>query len=834
MSAPRSSFLRPDSSDRHGHSSPASPSLSGDHDGGNNGNGVGGSGSGGGSGGYDSYHNNSSNPKPTYATFSPANALSGKNNNTSAAAKRRSTILVHQKSPLLLATPPQITRALAYSHPYLLPLNKLAGLITWTTGDPWESFLLVLLWWLVVLYGDTIIRLAGPILFVLTLIGGMYGRRYSPLSTSGWSSEDGVVGGGGGAGGGGSHSRSGGSTTSGSGLGYFLFGIGGGSSASGDAKTTGREATGKIRSRTKNHSLDGAGASHMTSGKGRSGANGSVEAGGNGSGGGGGGGGNGHQRSASEAVASARHQKTLDEIVDTLGEFTARCNLLLEPLLGLTDFLSTQSTATSATTRPALTVLFVRILLCTPFWYLLTLAPMRLVTTRRVALVLGTLILTWHSRVMRVSRTILWRSASIRRTAALVTGLEFEGPMRPSKAPSYVTAGGSNLSDPSTTAATAAAALQSKLSSTKPGRRLSTPRESELTKAIRRARAGQDAGVRFTFILYENQRRWVGLGWTTSLFAYERPAWTDEHNNAVPSKDEFELPEVEDGSKMRWRWVENSRWRVDGVVDDAVRVEKTGAHGEHMDTWDYDGEGGRMGWVYYDNKWQGGRRGQDGWTRWTRRRKWYRDAELVEVDLEDEAASASSQTDETVGANGTATPGDAAQSSISSAQRSSSPAPSQAGTVLTTHTAATSGSEGTNAGVAASTNGAADSKPATKSASIASGGDASAGAIDSVDGGDGSETASIMSTSSKSTRFRAPGLRRRVTDTSSRGSAAPAVTTAATATAIPANDGRSRRSSEAEEEADMLSSSLGVKPHGSGGGGTSSWGYGDEALMSLD
>ncbi len=30
-------------------------------------------------------------------------------------------------------------------------------------------------------------------------------------------------------------------------------------------------------------------------------------------------------------------------------------------------------------------------------------------------------------------------------------------------------------------------------------------------------------------------------------------------------------------------------------------------------------------------KWQTGRRGVDGWGRYTRRRKWYRDAELVEV-----------------------------------------------------------------------------------------------------------------------------------------------------------------------------------------------------------
>lgn len=46
---------------------------------------------------------------------------------------------------------------------------------------------------------------------------------------------------------------------------------------------------------------------------------------------------------------------------------------------------------------------------------------------------------------------------------------------------------------------------------------------------------------------------------------------------------------------MRWRWVEGSRWRVDGVPDEAV-VEGEG------DKWDYDGVGGKNGWVYYDNK----------------------------------------------------------------------------------------------------------------------------------------------------------------------------------------------------------------------------------------
>ncbi|KAI1098367.1 Pex24p-domain-containing protein [Jackrogersella minutella] len=450
---------------------------------------------------------------PTYAAFSPANLSTA-----ASAAKRRSTILVHQKSPLLLATPPQITRALAYSHPFLLPLNKLVGLLTWTTGDPWESFLLLVIFWAAVQYGDVIVRFAGPIVVVMGIIGGMYGRRYSPLSSSGWAEH-----------------------------------------------------------------------LSMANNKDKKPSNASVTGSANGQ----------HQRNASE-VTSTRHQKTLDEIVDTVKVFTTRCNILLEPLLEMTDFLSTQRTATSATTRPTLTTLFVRILAITPAWVALTLPPLRIITTKRVVLVFGTLILTWHSRVCRVSRTLLWRSATIRRFARLVTGLQFE---EPAKTNTEVTNG------------KIVTAIGTKAKQPNEAAKIST---SALTAALKRGnRSGaKDSGVRFTFIIYENQRRWLGLGWTNSLFAYERAAWTDEHNNSVPPKDEFELPEVEDGH-ARWRWVEESKWRVDGAPD--------------LDEADYDTEAGKNGWIFYDNKWQSGRRGNDGWGRWTRRRKWYRDAELVEV-----------------------------------------------------------------------------------------------------------------------------------------------------------------------------------------------------------
>jgi Integral peroxisomal membrane peroxin len=390
-------------------------------------------------------------PAPTIAAFSPSATHSPLVTGT-----QRSTILVHQKSPLLVATPPQITRALAYSHPFILPLNSFVGLLSWTTDDPWESFLLVAAFWASMLYGDLVIRWTGPLFVVMLLISAMYARRYSPLSSTGW--------------------------------------------------------TGEKRKP-------------------------------------------GHKRGVSET--NVAHQKSLDEIVETLRLFTSRCNILLDPFLRLTDFLSTQSTATSATTKPALTALFLRIVLITPIWILFTVRPLRIVTTRRLILAVGTTILTWHSQPARVTRTIFWRSRTARRICTVVTGLDFSDPAEISTqaagSPTALTVKGKNPHD-------IAASLAAKRSPDSPA-------------------------IRFTFTIYENQRRWLGIGWTSSMLAYERASWTDEHLNTTAPRDKFELPEVE-GGRAKWIWVEGSEWQIEG--GDAT-----------ADQPDSEPDGG---WIFYDNK----------------------------------------------------------------------------------------------------------------------------------------------------------------------------------------------------------------------------------------
>ncbi|KAL8683298.1 MAG: hypothetical protein Q9186_000681 [Xanthomendoza sp. 1 TL-2023] len=425
----------------------------------------------------------------TYATFSPSQTYS------SPATKQRSTILVHKKSPLLIATPPSVTRALAFSHPFILPLNKLVGLLSWTSGDPWESFLLVASFWAVTLYGDAVIQWTGPLVLVVFLIMGMYSRRYSPLSSSGWTGEK-------------------------------------------------------------------------------------------------------HHPPKDPSEATMKHQKSLDEIVETLTIFTSRCNALLEPFLALTDFLSTQQTATSATTRPALTSLFIRILFLSPFWIVLTLPYIRILTARRVVLTVGTLILSWHSRPARVSRTILWRSLTVRRAFSIVTGLSLVGSSQE---------------------------LPDSKSIPPP-----LPPRHKSQEMVANAIAKKDtksSGVRFTFIVFENQRRWLGLGWTHSLLAYERAPWTDEHLNSSNSKENYKLPFI-DGATARWQWVEGSEWKIEGI-----------GKGKTADDAD--------GWIFYDNKWNDGRRGQDSWGRYTRRRKWYRDAELVEIPESEMASSTATLVPET-------------------------------------------------------------------------------------------------------------------------------------------------------------------------------------------
>lgn len=385
----------------------------------------------------------------TIAAFSPAN-IAG----SSLASRQRSTVIVHRKSPLLVATPPPVTRALAYSHPYLVPISRVLSLLTWTSQNAWESYLLVASFWGLVLHGDFLVLWAGPLVVICGLIMAL-------------------------------------------------------------------NTTAKHNSRTKAQTEK-------------------------------------DSKEKKKRQMGSVHHKSLDEIVDTLRDFTTKCNILLEPLLEMMDFIAAQQEATANTARPAVTMLLTRILYITPLWVVLSLPPFYIITTQRVVLVVGTIILTWHSKPARIFRVMLWRSVAIRQICSLATGLNFiDLGDSTDLVPSYI------------------------------------PRPTEPSISFAMRKTPLSPGVRFTFILYENQRRWLGLGWTTTLFSYERAPWTDEHLNPAPAKDEFELPDVK-SDHARWRWVPGSEWTVEVEQPKKSKGGK-GKNGPELRT---DTEG----WTYYDNK----------------------------------------------------------------------------------------------------------------------------------------------------------------------------------------------------------------------------------------
>ncbi|KAL3232610.1 Peroxisomal membrane protein PEX31 [Nakaseomyces bracarensis] len=122
-----------------------------------------------------------------------------------------------------------------------------------------------------------------------------------------------------------------------------------------------------------------------------------------------------------------------------------------------------------------------------------------------------------------------------------------------------------------------------------------------------------DKKYRFTYVLYENQRRWLGIGWNSSMLGYERTPWTDEFLNEASKPSEFQLPNKE------WKWLDHD-WKLDLSNDGAIEVE-----GEKFVT----NPGVNDGYIYYDNTWKNPSV-EDTFSKYTRRRRWIRTAELIE------------------------------------------------------------------------------------------------------------------------------------------------------------------------------------------------------------
>lgn len=393
--------------------------------------------------------------EPTYASFTPPE-------NT----------LPQQTSPLLSSTPPTVTKALRNAYPFILASDHALAVLTWTSSDPWKSFLLLVGWATVVIYFEILLRYFGHLLCVATIAGYVWARGH--------------------------------------------------------------------------------------------------------------------------VQKSAREQPTLDAIVHTLNNVATRLDVFMAPITSLElnkDDIS----------RLLFTTLFL-----TPIYMVLALFVF---TPRALVLIGGLFVFTYHSMWARVTRAVLWRSRMVRLLTFYLTGIDFSGARHRSSS------------------------------------------EAQLARSSIGVQSKDGKPVRFTYVLYENQRRWLGIGWTPNLLAYERAPWTDEFLNESSDPEEFQLPSSE-GTGMVWRWVDKT-WRLD-LTNDGSLVPSTRKSKTTPDP------GPNDGFIYYDNTWKKPS-AEDSFTKYTRRRRWVRTAELTTADNA-ESVTADSSADTSIDSTADTT-ADSAESS---------------------------------------------------------------------------------------------------------------------------------------------------------------------------
>lgn len=279
----------------------------------------------------------------------------------------------------------------------------------------------------------------------------------------------------------------------------------------------------------------------------------------------------------------ANLRPTLDDVIQALTTTCIKADLLLSPVTNM-----------ALTPYDIKRLLFTTVFL-TPLYLV---ATFLIISPRTILLLVGLFLLSYHLTYSRVTRKLIWKLKIARVICFYLTGLDFSQARN------------------SSLFAAAFAKVQKLASST-------APVDSDSAKP-----------VRFTYVIFENQRRWLGIGWTSNLLTYERAPWTDEFLNESTSVDTFELPNADASSiqqqqyvqqpqlsGVHWRWVDKA-WRLDLTNDGAITLpagkrSKTTANPTSDE-----------GYIYYDNVWKKPST-EDSYSKYTRRRRWIRTAELV-------------------------------------------------------------------------------------------------------------------------------------------------------------------------------------------------------------
>lgn len=290
---------------------------------------------------------------------------------------------------------------------------------------------------------------------------------------------------------------------------------------------------------------------------------------------------------------------TLDDIIYTISSVSSKFDLLFSPVTVLNN---------NDLRRLLITTVFL-----SPLYIVITIF---FLPKEKLVLTLGVVALSYHSRYSKLARHVLWRFKLVRLVSFYITGLDIDGINGIKRASSYYASSSSLF-----------ATVHKKLLMS---RKSALESDSDIMNDMLK----NNKPIRFTYVLFENQRRWLGKGWTNTLFAYERAAWTDEFFNEAPDPESFKLPITANDdqnddikghithSSMIWRWVDKG-WRLDLSNDHTIDLPstmlKTIANAKPEE-----------GWVYYDNTWKKPSV-EDTYSKYTRRRRWVRTAELVKI-----------------------------------------------------------------------------------------------------------------------------------------------------------------------------------------------------------
>ncbi|CAI1999671.1 hypothetical protein SEUBUCD646_0G02850 [Saccharomyces eubayanus] len=257
---------------------------------------------------------------------------------------------------------------------------------------------------------------------------------------------------------------------------------------------------------------------------------------------------------------------SLDDIIHVMDRVSMKSSAVLSPI----TILSAQDVR-----RLLFTVAFL-----SPIYIFLT---MFVLPPNYLMLAGGLYVLTYHSKLIRRMRRYMWKFRIVRLLVFFVTGLDLGGPDNNRRL---------------------FASVNKKI-------RSFVWNEVGNTSSTKKT-------VLFKVALFENQRRWLGIGWTSTMLSYERASWTDEFLNSSPSPDMFTLPEKQSG--MAWEWHDKD-WMLDLTNDGAIQLPASATKTKFK-------PGADEGFIYCDNTWNNPS-ATDTYKKYTRIRRWVRTATVT-------------------------------------------------------------------------------------------------------------------------------------------------------------------------------------------------------------